>query len=90
MVRLTELNSPLLVPPDGGYLVNLMVPAHDPDTLKAYPGRPLSIQISERSVCDLQLIASKFDPQQILDAMRPGSSPLHLEPFRTNEAFGRV
>ena len=40
-----------------------MVSAQDLDTLKAYAGRLPSVQISERSVCDLQLLASgAFSP----------------------------
>jgi sulfate adenylyltransferase len=67
-----------------------MVPAHDLARLKEHAGRLPSIQISERSLCDLQLLASgafsplnrfvgELDHQQILDEMRLGSG--HLFPI---------
>lgn len=67
-----------------------MVPAHDLDALKGYAGRLPSVQISERSLCDLQLLASgafspldrfvgELDHQCILDEMRLGSG--HLFPI---------
>jgi sulfate adenylyltransferase len=70
-----------LVPPYGGKLVDLMVPAAERDELNAYASRLPSIQISERSACDLQLLAcgafspldrfvGEKDHQRILDEMR--------------------
>lgn len=67
-----------------------MVPTQDLAALKAYAGRLPSIQISERSVCDLQLLASgafspldrfvgELDYQRILDEMRLGNG--HLFPI---------
>src|SRR6266480_1718962 len=67
-----------------------MVPAQELEALKAYAGRLPSVQISERSVCDLQLLASgafspldcfvgKLDHQRILDEMRLISG--HLFPI---------
>lgn len=76
-----SLNSSLLVPPCGGHLIDLIVPAEDLEALKAYAGRLPSVQISERAVCDLQLLATgafspldrfvgALDHQRILDEMR--------------------
>jgi sulfate adenylyltransferase len=90
MSSLINLNSSLLIPPYGGDLVDLMVPAQDLDRLKAHAARLPSIQISERSVCDLQLLASgafspldrfvgEVDHQRILDEMRLSSG--HLFPI---------
>src|SRR5213083_1053617 len=70
-----------LVSPCGGTLVDLMVPSEERDELKAFANRLPSIQISERSVCDLQLLTcgafspldrfvGKDDHQRILDEMR--------------------
>src|SRR5688572_21799252 len=66
-----------------------MVPAQDLDPLKTYAGRLPSIQISDRSLCDLQLLAcgafsplnsfvGQQDHQRILDEMRLGSG--HIFP----------
>jgi sulfate adenylyltransferase len=70
-----------LIPPYGGRLVDLMVPAEGSEELFAYASTLPSIRISERSVCDLQLLAcgafspldrfvGKDDHQRILDEMR--------------------
>ena len=67
-----------------------MVPAQHLDQLKTYAGRLSSIQISDRSLCDLQLLAcgafsplnsfaGKEDHQRILDEMRLSSG--HLFPI---------
>ncbi|MBI2359513.1 MAG: adenylyltransferase, partial [Deltaproteobacteria bacterium] len=68
-------------PPCGGRLVDVVVPAEGRDELKAYAGRLPSIQLSERSVCDLEMLAigafspldrfmGKEDHQRVLDEMR--------------------
>ena len=70
--------------------MDLVVPAQDLDELKAYASRLPSIQISERSLCDLQLLASgafspldrftgAIDYQRILDEMRLSSG--HIFPI---------
>jgi len=70
-----------LIQPYGGELVDLMVPAGEHEELAAYAGRLPAIQISERSSCDLQLLAcGAFSPldrfvgsqdyQRILEEMR--------------------
>lgn len=88
--RLIDLNSSLLASPYGGQLVDLKVPIHDLEAAKAYASRLPSIQLSDRSLCDLQLLAcgafsplatfaGKQDYQQILDEMRLASG--HLFPI---------
>jgi sulfate adenylyltransferase len=84
------LNPSLLIPPYGDDLVDLMIPAQDLDELKVYANRLPSIQISDRSLCDLQLLAcgafsplnsfaGKQDYLGILDEMRLSSG--HLFPI---------
>ena len=52
-----------LILPYGGALVNMMAPAEAADELKAYAGRLPSVQLSERSACDLELLATgAFSP----------------------------
>lgn len=70
-----------LIAPYGGKLVDLTVPAESYDGLKAYASQLPSIQISPRSVCDLELLATgafspldrfmgQEDHQRVLDEMR--------------------
>ncbi len=47
-----------LITPYGGTLVNLLVPADAREAMKAYANTLPSIQISERSLCDLELLAT--------------------------------
>ena len=79
-----------LIPPYGGELVDLVIPHERLDDLKAYAGRLPSLQLSERSVCDLELLATgAFSPldrfmgqatyQRVLDEMRLASS--HIFPI---------
>src|SRR5438093_6085036 len=52
-----------LIPPYGGSLVDLMVPEETRDEVKAHASQLPSIQISERSACDLELLATgAFSP----------------------------
>jgi len=78
---MTGTNPPTLIEPYGGKLVNLLVPEEAQDRLKDYAGRLPSIQISERSLCDLELLSTgafspldKFmgqaDYRRVLDEMR--------------------
>ncbi|MBI3762566.1 MAG: adenylyltransferase, partial [Chloroflexi bacterium] len=73
---MSKLNAPC-----GGRLVDLLVPAEERDELKAHAGRLPSLQLSERSVCDLELLAlggfspldrfmGRADHQRVLDEMR--------------------
>jgi sulfate adenylyltransferase len=76
-----EMRTPRLVSPNGGELVDLMVPPAEHAELKEYAGRLPSIQLSQRSLCDLELLAcgafspldrfvGKQDYDHILDDMR--------------------
>ena len=47
-----------LITPYGGQLVNLIVPANDQAEAKQNAGQLPSIQVSDRIVCDLELLAS--------------------------------
>jgi sulfate adenylyltransferase len=80
---------PRLIPPYGGRLVNLLVPDEATAELKAYAATLPSIQLSERSLCDLELLATggfsplasfmdRSDYQRVLDEMRLASG--HLFP----------
>ena len=52
-----------LISPHGGTLVDLVVPGEARDEAKAYANRLPSLQLSERSVCDLELLATgAFSP----------------------------
>ena len=70
-----------LISPYGGTLVNLVVPAEEATKLKAHANRLPSVQLSERSTCDLELLATgafspldrfmgKADYQRVLHEMR--------------------
>ncbi|HEX8560556.1 MAG TPA: bifunctional sulfate adenylyltransferase/adenylylsulfate kinase [Pyrinomonadaceae bacterium] len=78
-----------LISPYGGRLVDLMVPAEEADGLKARAVGLPSLQLSERSICDLELLAcGAFSPldrfmgsrdyRRVLDEMRLESG--HLFP----------
>ena len=49
---------PRLITPYGGSLVDLLVPREDREELKERAGRLPSIQLSDRAVCDLELLAT--------------------------------
>src|SRR6266567_5260773 len=52
-----------LIEPYGGSLVNLYVPAGELHEIKEQAGRLPSLQLSDRSVCDLELLANgAFSP----------------------------
>src|SRR5215204_2577233 len=52
-----------LISPYGGRLVNLLVPPETREELNDYANRLASIQLSERAVCDLELLATgAFSP----------------------------
>ena len=46
-----------LIPPFGGKQINLMVPDDELEEVKAQASRLPSIQLTERNVCDLELLA---------------------------------
>ncbi|MGB9739370.1 MAG: bifunctional sulfate adenylyltransferase/adenylylsulfate kinase [Chloroflexus sp.] len=71
----------LLIPPYGGRLVNLVVPAEERPAWLAMVSRLPSIQISMRSLCDLELLATggfspltgfmgQADYERVLEEMR--------------------
>lgn len=52
-----------LIPPYGGRLINLVAEEDQIESLKSYAGTLPSIQISERALCDLELLANgAFSP----------------------------
>ena len=70
-----------LITPYGGELIDLMIPREDVEERKAYANRLPSVQLSRRSVCDLELLAvggfspldrfmGRADYQRVLDEMR--------------------
>src|SRR5436853_1549502 len=74
-------NSAALIPPYGGQLVDLVVAGESLDELRDYANRLPSLQLSDRQVCDLELLAvGAFSPldrfmrqadyQRVLDEMR--------------------
>src|SRR5205823_11132616 len=81
-----------LIAPYGGSLVDLMVPAEARDEVKARASQLPSVQLSERSVCDLELLATggfspldrfmgQADHQRVLDEMRLASGQLFPIPI---------
>ena len=90
MIAERAANHSLLITPYGGKLVDLLVPAEELDELRSYASRLPSLQISERSVCDLELLAcgafspldrfvGKEEHQGILDEMHLRSG--HIFPI---------
>jgi len=52
-----------LIQPYGGHLVDLLVPEEGREDLRAYAGTLPSLQVSDRVVCDLELLATgSFSP----------------------------
>lgn len=79
-----------LIPPCGDRLVDLLAPAEACDELRAYASRLPSIQLTERQICDFELLATgafspldrfmgREDHQRVLDEMRLGGG--HLFPI---------
>ncbi len=77
----TALESIKLLPPYGGKLVDLFVPPESIAELKIYANRLPSIRLTNRNICDLELLAvgafspldrfmSAADHQRVLDEMR--------------------
>jgi sulfate adenylyltransferase len=76
-----ETPASALIAPCGGALVNLLVPVEERASMKDYASRLPSLQLSERAVCDLELLAvgafspldrfmSRADFRRALDEMR--------------------
>jgi len=81
-----------IISPYGGRLVNLLAPASDRADLRVYAGRLPSVQLSLRSTCDLELLATgAFSPLDrfmgqddylsVLDTMRLASGYIHPIPI---------
>lgn len=79
-----------LIEPYGGYLINLFARETEREQLKERAGRLPSIQLSDRAMCDLEMLATggfspldrfmgKEDHQRVLDEMRLASG--HLFPI---------
>jgi sulfate adenylyltransferase len=90
MTRAIPVKPSTLITPYGGELVNLVVPPEAVNDLKAYASHLPSLQLSERSICDLELLASggfspldrfmsQDDHQRVLEEMRLSSG--HLFPI---------
>ena len=85
-------NKTRLIDPYGGELVNLLVPTDELAEVRAYASTLPSIQISERAVCDLELLATggfspldrfmgQADYQSVLDTMRLADGTLFPMPI---------
>jgi sulfate adenylyltransferase len=81
----------MLIEPHGGKLIDLLVPQDELEALAAHASTLPSIQISERAVCDLELLAvgafspldrfmGRDDYQRVLDEMRLASGDLFSVP----------
>jgi sulfate adenylyltransferase len=78
---MADANIPSMIAPDRGLLVDVMAPAEARHELKAYANQVPSLQLSDRAVCDLELLAvgalsplarfmNRADHQRVLDEMR--------------------
>ena len=78
---MSKVEKSKIIAPYGGKLVDLSVPADEVEERKAYANQLPSIQLSQRSICDLELLAvggfspldrfmGKADYQRVLDEMR--------------------
>jgi sulfate adenylyltransferase len=76
MHKVEDLKQEALIQPYGGRLVNLVVPDQAIEQLKDEASRLPSIQLSERSMCDLELLAvGAFSP---LDRFMSKADFLHV------------
>ncbi len=84
----------ILIPPYGDQLVDLLVPPEALDDLKAHASALPSVLISERSECDLELLATgafspldrfmgREDHQRVLDEMRLADGHCSPSPSRS-------
>src|SRR5215216_6721009 len=80
------------IPPCGGSLVSLLVSPEGKEDLKDYASRLPSLQLSDRSVCDLELLANgsfsplagfmgRSDYQRVLDESRLAGGQLFPVPI---------
>ncbi|HWS53007.1 MAG TPA: bifunctional sulfate adenylyltransferase/adenylylsulfate kinase [Pyrinomonadaceae bacterium] len=88
----------LLIPPYGGGLINLLAPGEAREELRARAAGLPRIQITPRSVCDLELLATgafspldrfmgRADYERVLEEMRLASG--HLFPLPVTLSVGR-
>ncbi|MCB9452220.1 MAG: bifunctional sulfate adenylyltransferase/adenylylsulfate kinase [Anaerolineaceae bacterium] len=81
-----------LIAPYGGKLVNLLVSPAELDELKTYAGTLPSVQLTERALCDLELLAvgafspldrfmGQADYERVLDEMRLADGTLFPMPI---------
>lgn len=74
-------HSTTLITPYGGALIDLVTPQHEREALKAHASQLPSLQVSDRVVCDLEMLAvgafspldrfmGQADYQRVLDEMR--------------------
>jgi sulfate adenylyltransferase len=86
----TETKEPVLLSPYGGDLINLVCPDEEAKALAVYANSLPALQLSERSLCDLELLAvgafsplnrfmGKADYERVLAEMRLTSG--HLFPI---------
>lgn len=87
-----DLTPGILIPPYGGKLVNLVVSEDEREALLEQASRATSIQISARSLCDLELLATgafspldrfmgKADYERVLEEMRLSDGTLFPLPL---------
>jgi sulfate adenylyltransferase len=90
--KLIAAKTSTLIAPYGGKLVDLLVPTEQVEELKDYATHLPSLQISARSVCDLELLATgafspldrfmgQEDHQRVLDEMRLANGPIFPIPL---------
>lgn len=91
----------MLIPPYGGELVDLLVRDANYQDLKTYAGKLHSIQLTDRQICDLELLAvgafspltqfmGEADHQRVVEEMRLADGTLFPMPIvlTVNEADG--
>jgi sulfate adenylyltransferase len=89
---LATIEKATLITPYGGELVDLLVPEESREKLTEYAGRLESLKITERSVCDLELLAvgafspldrfmGQADHQRVVDEMRLANGCLFPMPI---------
>lgn len=86
------MSSNRIISPYGGELVNLLVQPKDIERLKTYAGHLPSVQLTERQICDLELLAvgafspldrfmNEADHQSVVDEMRLADGTLFPMPI---------
>src|SRR5947209_3716682 len=95
---MSDVSSTALIPPCGGTLVDLLCKPEAQVELRAYANQLPSLQLSDRAVCDLELLTTgAFSPlsqfmgqrdfQRVLDEMRLTSG--HLFPIPVTLPVGQ-